>query len=341
MNTDREQVRERLVDYVDGTLSPEARRLVDAALAADPELAAEVADLREAIRLASTLAAPVETPHDLEARVRAAVDGSARPVVRWLLPGGVGIAAAAVLVFALLDPFGGDRPPSNLVRVESKQPVDEVGSGRDLQKDFERLEPTKSRPAETADADETLAKGLPVPGVATADAPAPAAPKGQAPRENEWARKRDVRKGTPLGARPGAAADRPARGSAKDDGSVRARSKKARSENDRSAKAVGADAEEPRRTRLLSADAPVVAVTVACPAHARPSVIEALVRAVIDRRLATAAVRVEGGLALRVDVPGGVRAALVRTLIDAGVTGGLPAVEPSRDEAWIVRIPKP
>ncbi len=310
MSIDRERVREHLVDYVDGTLPPEARREVDAALADDSALAAEVADLREAIRLASTLATPIDPPRDLEARVRSAVDGSTRSVVRWVVTGGAGLAAAAMLVFALGGPYGADDPSRDSVRVEAKSPEGETLGRRNLQHDFDRFEPKGSGPE--AEEEEAEAPREPAAVAKSSDAPAPAAP---------------VARPTP-GAVDGGA--RRLRGQPGQPGPARGGGKKTEA-------SPGADEPVQWGHNRVSADAAVVEVTIACPVTARPSVIEALVRTIVERRLATSAVRLKDGLALRVDVPATARAALLRALTEAGATGGWPT--PAIDGAWLVRIP--
>jgi hypothetical protein len=98
---EREAIRERLIDLVDGVLPPEEARRLEAEIARHPDLEQELADLREAVRLAGKLR-EVEMPADLSAGIRQALDACARPrrarvVPLWF----VGSAAAAVLAIAL------------------------------------------------------------------------------------------------------------------------------------------------------------------------------------------------------------------------------------------------
>ncbi|MBK9033046.1 MAG: zf-HC2 domain-containing protein [Myxococcales bacterium] len=59
-----ERLQAMLADYVDGTLTPAERAEVEAALAADPELRAEVEDLRGSMGLLKSLS-PAAAPPEL------------------------------------------------------------------------------------------------------------------------------------------------------------------------------------------------------------------------------------------------------------------------------------
>jgi len=98
---EREEIRERLMDLVDGTLSPDEARRVEEEIRRFPDLEQELSDLREAVALAGKLSG-VDVPADLSAGIRRAIDGCAssrrsRVVPLWIF----GAAAAAVLVLAL------------------------------------------------------------------------------------------------------------------------------------------------------------------------------------------------------------------------------------------------
>ncbi len=118
---EREEIRNHLMDLVDGTLAPERAREVEEALAHHPDLEQEVRDLREAVHLAGQLSG-VEAPPDLTEGIRRAVDAARKPVfspVRILWP--VAAAAAAVLLFAVALTFR-DREPDSI------PPTDRVAS---------------------------------------------------------------------------------------------------------------------------------------------------------------------------------------------------------------------
>lgn len=124
---EREEIRERLMDLVDGTLSPEEVRRVEEGIERFPDLEQELNDLREAVALAGMLA-DVEVPRDLSEGIRRAVDGhaSSRPprvIPLWIF----GATAAAVLVLALgISILHELRTEPDLTR-----PAREVASGRD------------------------------------------------------------------------------------------------------------------------------------------------------------------------------------------------------------------
>lgn len=119
----REEIRNHLMDLVDGTLLPERAREVEEALAQHPDLEQELGDLREAVHLAGQLSV-VEVPPDLTEGIRRAVNTARKPVfspVRLLWP--VAAAAAALLLFAVALTFrdkGLDPAPSR-DRVASKK----------------------------------------------------------------------------------------------------------------------------------------------------------------------------------------------------------------------------
>lgn len=96
---------EMLHDYVDGTLDDARRRELEARLASDPELRAELESLRAILAAAKELPESVEPPRDLwpeiEERLRRG------RVIRF--PGRVLLAAAAALVIFLAGLLAGNR----------------------------------------------------------------------------------------------------------------------------------------------------------------------------------------------------------------------------------------
>jgi len=97
---EREEIRERLMDLVDGALSPEEVRRVEEGIGRFPDLEQELNDLREAVALAGMLS-DVEVPNDLSEGIRRAVDGRASSRPPRVIPLWTFGAAAAVLVLAL------------------------------------------------------------------------------------------------------------------------------------------------------------------------------------------------------------------------------------------------
>ena len=66
---DRERVKERLSDYLEGELTPEEKAEIDAELDRDPALQAELEELRRTLELLGRLPA-VEVPDDFLQQVR-------------------------------------------------------------------------------------------------------------------------------------------------------------------------------------------------------------------------------------------------------------------------------
>jgi len=98
-----DEVQENLSAYMDGELDETRRRAVEEALAAQPELRAELAALRRTVELVGSLPRQ-SAPPGFAARVAAAIGAEAkgRPAARpgWLRP--VAAAAAACLVVGLV-----------------------------------------------------------------------------------------------------------------------------------------------------------------------------------------------------------------------------------------------
>jgi len=141
---EREEIKNLLMDLVDGALAPDQVREVEAGLDQHPDLKQELEDLREAIRLAGQLT-EVEIPPELTEGIRGAVNAARTPKtspVRLLWP--LGAAAAAVLVLAVAfalhhqENTAPRSPESSMDRLVSKKSVggDPTVQGEDISPDF-------------------------------------------------------------------------------------------------------------------------------------------------------------------------------------------------------------
>ena len=91
-----------LASLADGSLSPERRAAVEARVAASPELADRLAEQERAVALARSVAAEVEAPATLRARVETQRrSGQARMPRRLVLAGAVATAATAVAALVI------------------------------------------------------------------------------------------------------------------------------------------------------------------------------------------------------------------------------------------------
>src|SRR5689334_14412653 len=90
-----------LAALADGSLPPERRAVLEARVAASPELADRLAEQERAVTLMRTASAEVEAPAALRARIDAQRPPRRMPVSRRLVAVGAAAAVAVVVVVGL------------------------------------------------------------------------------------------------------------------------------------------------------------------------------------------------------------------------------------------------
>ncbi|MFM2248725.1 MAG: hypothetical protein RL071_4800 [Pseudomonadota bacterium] len=200
--------RNRLSALIDGDLSEEEEQELRAAVAADPALAAELAQIEEALGLLREVG-PTRAPAGFEARVMSEVNEGAglggvvvrlRAFAQRLPVEALALAAAAAVVVVVIQ----GRPEDSGERAASAGAVPEAGAPPPLQAAAPKAAPAAEAPVEAA-------RPSPGPRDAVPGAPRPrsAPPAGGAPEEAyvpAWDREEDVGAGAvqPAGAEAGA-----------------------------------------------------------------------------------------------------------------------------------------
>jgi anti-sigma-K factor RskA len=95
-----------LAALADGSLAPERRSSLEAAVAESPELAKRLAEQQRALALARSAVAGVEAPADLRARIEARQQPRRRPAPRRLVLVGAAAAVSALAIGIGLTVFG-------------------------------------------------------------------------------------------------------------------------------------------------------------------------------------------------------------------------------------------